>query len=96
MQHFAEQVLPHTMQPGLLSEQVNIASADFRDKLDKKIPGGGDKGIRYCKCCRIMLVMVHLPFLCVKDFLGFIGTCQYLFVPALYGSGWCAQTLGSG
>lgn len=96
MQHFAEQSLPHTIQPDLLSEQVNTASADFRDSLDKNISGHGDKGIGYCKLCRIKLVVVRLPFLCVKDFLGFIGTHQYSFVPALYGSGYCAQTLRYG
>lgn len=89
MQHFAEQALPHTMQPDLLSEQVNAASTDLRDSRDKNIPGAG------AKCCRIKLVMVHLPFLGVKDFLGFIETYWYLFVP-LYRSDWCAQTLGPG
>jgi len=66
------------MQPDFLSEQVNTASADIKDSLDKKILGGGDKGIGYCKCCKIRLIMVHFPFLGVQHFLGFVETRWYL------------------
>lgn len=60
------------MWPDLPHEQINTSSADFIDSLVKKIPGGGNKGTSYCKCCRVKWVMVRLPFLCVKDILGLL------------------------
>lgn len=92
-QHSAEQPVPWTVQPDLPDEQVNTASAGLRDGLGKKIPGDGDKGIRHCKCCKIKLETVHLPFLGVKEFLKLYRDTT-VFVCA--GSSWYAPTLGPG